>query len=113
MKQKFGLQINTKAEADLISLALEFYVNANPQTRTVVFSDIMRRLSILQNNLGKIESLNTRVKQIEIQTKNQQAQVQKNNLPRGNPLPPVSQKPNIRQSSQVQQRNQKINLPRR
>lgn len=109
MQQKFGLQVNSKAEADLIASALEAYVSANPQSRTVVFSDIMRRLGILQNNLGKIESLESRAALM----RKQQEEMNKNRPQRGNPLPPVPQKPNIKQSAQVQQRNQRINLPKR
>lgn len=114
MQQKFGIQVNSKAEADLIAAALESYVAANPQARTVIFADMMRRLSVLQNNLGKIEDVESKKKQREELLQKHQNEMQKKHLPRGNPLPPIAQK---KQSIQVQQRNQKIvgqqNLPRR
>lgn len=117
MQHKFGLQVNNKTEADLIIAALEAYAASNPQSRTVIFNDMMNRLSILQNNLAKVEKLQNKM----AQTNKQQEEIGKTKLPRGNPLPPISQKPGARQSTQMQQRNQQrgqqksqnINFPRR
>lgn len=110
MRQKFGIQINSKSETDLIIAALEAYVAANPQAKTVIFSDLMKRLSILQVNLTKIEDLETRKQQ----AMNQPAIGSKSQR---NPLPAPQRSGNARQSSQVQQRNQRVlgqqNLPRR